>query len=27
MDGEPIPADDVTKYDGAEPPEDNGEKK
>ena len=27
MDGDPIPADDVTKYDGAEPPEDNGEKK
>ena len=27
MDGEPIPADDVSKYDGEEPPEDNGDKK
>ena len=26
MDGAPIPADDVTKYDGETPPEDNGEK-
>ena len=26
MDGEPIPADDVSKYDGAQPPQDNGEK-
>ena len=26
MDGEPIPADDVSKYDGNEPPKDNGEK-
>ena len=26
MDGEPIPADDVSKYDGGQPPENNGEK-
>ena len=26
MDGEPIPADDVSKYDGVKPPEDNGER-
>ena len=26
MDGEPIPADDISKYDGVQPPEDNGEK-
>jgi hypothetical protein len=26
MDGEPIPADDVSKYDGDQPPENNGER-
>jgi len=26
MDGEPIPADDVSKYDGGQPPENNGER-